>query len=94
VRKGAGSFDPAADTIKVLTMHTSKGLEFPVVALVGAGRMPAEGEDEREDAKLFYMCATRAVKWFMIEVVENGKFPHHILKEKKRALATCLCCKK
>jgi hypothetical protein len=43
VRKGAGSFDPAADTIKVLTMHASKGLEFPVLALVGAGRMPAEG---------------------------------------------------
>jgi hypothetical protein len=39
----AGSFDPAADTIKVLTMHVSKGLEFPVLALVGAGRMPAEG---------------------------------------------------
>ena len=53
VRKGSGTFNPAADTIKVLTMHVSKGLEFPVVALVGAGRMPAEGEDEREEARLF-----------------------------------------
>jgi hypothetical protein len=24
-----------------------------MVALVGAGRMPAEGEDEREEARLF-----------------------------------------
>lgn len=34
-------------------LHASKGLEFQVVVLVGAGRMPAEGEDEREEAQLF-----------------------------------------
>jgi len=38
----------------------TKGLEFPVVALVGAGHMPASGEDEREEAKLFYVGATLA----------------------------------
>jgi ATP-dependent exoDNAse (exonuclease V) beta subunit len=47
-------FDPAHDSIKVMTLHVSKGLAFPVVALVGAGRMPAEGEDERRRARLFY----------------------------------------
>lgn len=46
LRRNASSvFDPAHDSIKVMTLHVSKGLEFPVVALVGAGRMPAEGED-------------------------------------------------
>ncbi|MDO9506839.1 MAG: 3'-5' exonuclease [Hydrogenophaga sp.] len=74
VRKGAGSFDPAADTIKVLTMHASKGLEFPVVALVGAGNMPAKGEDEREEAKLFYVGATRATHRLIVGVGGSGKF--------------------
>ncbi|NDP62412.1 MAG: AAA family ATPase [Polaromonas sp.] len=60
VRKGSGSFHPNEDTIKLLTMHASKGLEFPVVALVGVGRMPAAGEDERQEARLFYVGATRA----------------------------------
>ena len=33
---------------------TSAPSEFPVVALVGAGNMPAKGEDERGEA-LFYV---------------------------------------
>ena len=45
-------FDPAHDSIKLTTLHVSIGLGFPVVALVGAGRMPAEGEDECEEARL------------------------------------------
>ena len=74
VRKGAGSFHPNEDTIKVLTMHASKGLEFPVVALVGVGQMPAAGEDEREEARLFYVGATRATQRLVIAVGENSLF--------------------
>jgi superfamily I DNA/RNA helicase len=75
VRKGSGAaFDMASDTIKVLTMHASKGLEFPVVALVGAGHMPAPGEDERVEAKLFYVGATRATQRLMIGASGEGKF--------------------
>ncbi|MDP3349599.1 MAG: 3'-5' exonuclease [Hydrogenophaga sp.] len=43
-----------------------KGLEFPVVALVGVRRIPAEGEDEREEARLFYVGATRATQRLVI----------------------------
>ena len=52
-RNSSSVFDPAHDSIKVMTLHVSKGLEYPVVALVGAGRMPAEGEDEREEASMW-----------------------------------------
>jgi len=76
VRKGASrsGFDLASDTIKVLTLHASKGLEFPVVALVGAGHMPAPGEDEREEAKLFYVGATRATQRLIIGLGGCGRF--------------------
>jgi hypothetical protein len=67
-RNSSSVFDPAHDSIKVMTLHVSKGLEFPVVALVGAGRMPAEGEDEREEARLFYVGATRATQRLVIGV--------------------------
>ncbi len=70
-RSSSSVFDPAHDSIKVMTLHVSKGLEFPVVALVGAGRMPAEGEDEREDARLFYVGATQRL---VIGASGRGKF--------------------
>lgn len=75
VRRNSSSvFDPAHDSIKVMTLHVSKGLEFPVVALVGAGRMPAEGEDEREEARLLYVGATRATQRLVIGASGIGKF--------------------
>jgi ATP-dependent exoDNAse (exonuclease V) beta subunit len=53
-RNSSSVYDPAHDSIQIMTLHVvSKGLEFPLVALVGAGRMPAESEDEREEARLF-----------------------------------------
>jgi hypothetical protein len=74
MRKGSGSFNPLADTIKLLTMHVSKGLEFPVVAVSGAGQMPEEGQDEAEEARLFYVAATRATQRLIIPLSGAGKF--------------------
>jgi superfamily I DNA/RNA helicase len=73
VRRKSGSFNPGADTIKVLTMHACKGLEFPVVALVGAGQMPGE-EEPQDEARLFYVGATRATHKLLITVSGEGEF--------------------
>jgi len=74
VRKGSGTFNPLADTVKVLTMHASKGLEFPVVALAGVGQMPQDGKDEAEEARLFYVAATRATHRLFIPLSGASKF--------------------
>jgi hypothetical protein len=74
VRKKTGQFDPSADTIQIMTMHASKGLEFPVVALPGVGHMPAAGDDEQEAARVFYVAATRATQRLVIGVGGNGMF--------------------
>ncbi|MDD3029257.1 MAG: UvrD-helicase domain-containing protein [Alphaproteobacteria bacterium] len=61
--------DERADRVSLLTMHAAKGLEFPVVFIVGMehGLMPlvfaeggahANGEDE--ERRLFYVAMTRA----------------------------------
>jgi len=77
-RNSSSVFDPAHNSIKVMTLHVSKGLEFPVVALVGAGRMPAEGEDEREEARLFYVGATRATQRLVIGLSGSGRFAQRL----------------
>jgi hypothetical protein len=74
LRKKSGQFDPSADTIQIMTMKVSKGLEFPVVALPGVGHMPAAGEDEQEAARVFYVAATRATQRLMIGVGGDGAF--------------------
>lgn len=37
-------------------------LQFPVVALPGVGHMPANGEEEKEVARVFYVAAARATQ--------------------------------
>jgi Nuclease-related domain/UvrD-like helicase C-terminal domain/AAA domain len=66
LRKRTGDYKPGADTIQIMTMKVSKGLEFPVVALPGVGHMPVEGEDEHEAARVFYVAATRATHRLVI----------------------------
>jgi superfamily I DNA/RNA helicase len=74
VRARSGDFDPLADSIKVMTMHASKGLEFPIVALAGVGQMPEADEDPQDEARLFYVAATRATSRLLVGVSGKGSF--------------------
>lgn len=55
-------------------MKVSKGLQSPVVALPGVGRMPAKNEDEQEAARVFYVVAGRATQRLVIEAGGDGGF--------------------
>lgn len=52
----------AANAVTMMTCHRSKGLEWPVVWVVGCveGVMPHARGDEEEERRLFYVAATRA----------------------------------
>lgn len=69
--RAKGEFDPSAAGVKVLTVHSSKGLEFPVVAVVGVqrGLMPfsAPSVADRDDhiawqRRLLFVACSRASK--------------------------------
>jgi DNA helicase-2/ATP-dependent DNA helicase PcrA len=59
--------DPEADTVKMMTIHAAKGLEFPVVFVGGLeeGLFPSgmsinTREELEEERRLFYVAITRA----------------------------------
>jgi Nuclease-related domain/UvrD-like helicase C-terminal domain/AAA domain len=79
IRKRSGDFNPQLDQIKVMTMKVSKGLEFSIVALHGVGQMPIKGEDENEQARIFYVAATRATQHLIISVSGEGQFGQRLL---------------
>jgi len=60
-------YDPRAETVPLMTMHASKGLEFPVVFIAGCenGLIPYRRREDdegslEEERRLFYVALTRA----------------------------------
>jgi Nuclease-related domain/AAA domain/UvrD-like helicase C-terminal domain len=53
-------FDWARPGVKLLTMHSAKGLEFPHVFVVGLQAMPLRHDTEETALRLLYVAMTRA----------------------------------
>jgi hypothetical protein len=60
------TYSPTADKVTVLTMHASKGLEYPFVAIPGVGLLSAAEDELEQEARLFYIAATRATHRLLI----------------------------
>ncbi|OKH43443.1 hypothetical protein NIES30_24850 [Phormidium tenue NIES-30] len=56
-RSSTRNFDPSTQSIKLMTMHASKGLEFPVV-----GYLPNRYTEVPDEARLLYVAMTRAIE--------------------------------
>jgi hypothetical protein len=59
--RSAGGAEPSNDSVKLLTMHSSKGLEFPIVFIPCLDSMPNARLDAASEAKLLYVAMTRAM---------------------------------
>ncbi len=60
------TFAEKEDTVKFLTMHSCKGLEFPLVAIPGAGRAEVDEGRKDEEARLLYVAMTRATRELVV----------------------------
>ena len=57
-------FDEVQDTVKLISFHSSKGLEFPLVA-IPAVPIDATGVP-REEQRLLYVAMTRATQTLIV----------------------------
>ena len=55
-------YAPGHDSVKLITMHSSKGLEFSLVGIPAVGAAPDDGDTLQEEARLLYVAMTRATQ--------------------------------
>lgn len=67
-------FDVLEDSVKIITMHSSKGLEFPTVAACGVGSLGGNEERIADDAKLLYVAMTRATQNLLVTSSRESPF--------------------
>jgi superfamily I DNA/RNA helicase len=67
-------FSDAEDSVKVITMHSSKGLEFRTVATCGVGSLGIEEERVEKEAKLLYVAMTRATENLLVTSSKASPF--------------------
>ena len=61
------------DKVTLITMHSAKGLEFPLVIIPGADKIKSAGELAPQEAKLLYVAMTRATRELVLCGVETTK---------------------
>jgi superfamily I DNA/RNA helicase len=66
-------FDSRHESVKLMTMHSSKGLEFETVAACGIGYMGKTEDRLLQDAKLLYVAMTRATRNLLLTSSEQGE---------------------
>src|SRR5690606_32391820 len=69
--------DTTFEKVQLMTLHACKGLEFPVVILMGVEEdlIPHKtlGSDVSEERRLFYVGVTRAKKHLMLSRAKKRK---------------------
>lgn len=60
------TFGEGQDTVKLLPFHSSKGLEYPIVVIPGAGLLPTPDKASEEEIRLLYVAMTRATSQLIV----------------------------
>jgi len=72
-------FSMSEETVKLMTMHSSKGLEFPTVFISGVGAMPVGNSSVANEAKLLYVAMTRSTDKLLVTSHKKNDFTNDLL---------------
>lgn len=62
------------DEVKLVTMESSKGLEFNLTLIPGLGAMPAQKKDEADEARRLYVAMTRPTESLVMTYSSTSPF--------------------
>lgn len=77
-RRYKNDYDPTADRVAVLTLQSSKGLEFPRVIMLGVGQLEDAEERREQDARLLYVGMTRAQECLLITTSGDNDYSRRL----------------
>jgi len=83
-------FNPQDDSVKLMTLHSSKGLEFPLVIIAGLGFTPQANDDKRTEAKLLYVAMTRATDKLLLTYHQETEFTEHLCDQQEDATSSAI----
>ena len=75
------AYQPKLDSVKLMTMHSCKGLEFAAVIIPGVGYLPTQHSTPTAQARLFYVAMTRSTDRLIMSHHQESDFVK-ILKHK------------
>ena len=76
-----------ADVVTLTTFHSSKGLEFPCVFLVGLDRIDEAEANRLEELRLLYVAMTRATHVLVLTAVGSSRLTRHVEQALERVRA-------
>ena len=79
-------FDWQRDSIKLITLHSAKGLEFGLVFVAGLQAMPLGGETLPEATRLLYVAMTRATHELVLSAHAGSGTPAPLVAQVRQAL--------
>ena len=78
-KKEKSQYQKSDEKVAVMTLHSSKGLEFPFVSIVGTNQLPHVKADESAEARLLYVGMTRATEMLLVTGHESRGFLHKLV---------------
>lgn len=66
ITENRSTFDWHADTVKISTVHSAKGMDSPIVILLGAEAFNPDFSSGEDDTRLMYVALTRAREFLMV----------------------------
>jgi len=82
-------YNSTENSVCIMTMHSSKGLEFPVMAVSSVGYLPSKNTDKISEAKLLYVAMTRSTEILLITSHKRNEFYNELTANDKTIEAVC-----